>query len=421
MAGLHQELTDAAIGAARRGRHESVGPRHVLVALLQHPDLGSLLGGRNIAPEQVIESPGSATRPPSMTKEASQLLGRCRSMNGAGRVLFELIATYGSDDAHKADGGPAARQREDAGSARQPERTRRDASAREMIGVRTGSSGSRAALLARAEQSLDQLVGLASVKAEVQELVALQQVNLQRQRSGQPALGGTLHLILSGNPGTGKTTVARILAEFYAGLGVLSKGHLVEVDRSGLVGQYVGHTAAKVTEVVDSALGGVLFIDEAYALASTERGNDFGREAIDTLVKLMEDHRDDLAVFVAGYASEMPSLLAMNPGLPSRLGRTIDFPDYDTEELGEMFQRLATSMHIDVAPATRERLSRILAATSPAIRSSNGRFVRNLFEEACRAMAMRAASTGAVADELLPEDLRDPPPEPVKQPLGFHT
>jgi SpoVK/Ycf46/Vps4 family AAA+-type ATPase len=281
---------------------------------------------------------------------------------------------------------------------------------------------SREALRRRAESELSALVGLDAVKAEVRSLVALQEANLRRRRIGQPELGGNMHLILSGNPGTGKTTVARILAEFYAGLGLLSQGHLVEVDRSGLVGQYVGHTAAKVQEVVERALGGVLFIDEAYSLASEHGQNDFGREAIDTLVKLMEDHRDDLAVFVAGYASEMPRLFAMNPGLPSRLGRTIEFPDYSVDELVEIFRRLAAAVAIRLPDVTVARLEAVIAAAAPATRSSNGRFARNLFEDACRAMVVRAAAERCEAEELLPQDLPEAlPPPAAKQPVGFHT
>jgi len=418
---LHRELTDAALGVARRSRRSSVASVHVLVALLQHPRIGTRIGGRSIDVRSLVGPLGSAQRPPSMSPEASKLLARCRTEGAAVEVLFELIARHDPDDRP-----PSATDRPS------PHRVLDDAPAsvrRRAPGPRSDAPRDRTASadlsrrerLQRAEQALDALVGLASVKQEVRALVALQEVNLQRQREGQPALGGSLHLILSGNPGTGKTTVARILADFYAGLGVLSQGHLVEVDRAGLIGQYVGHTAAKVTEVVGQALGGVLFIDEAYSLASSPGQNDYGREAIDTLVKLMEDHRDDLAVFVAGYASEIPRLLAMNPGLPSRLGRTIDFPDYSVEELAEIFGRLAGAAGLGVGEETVGRLHEVLRDAASESRASNGRLVRNLFEDACRAMALRVAGGVGRPDSLLPEDLPSPPPAPQKQRIGFHT
>lgn len=416
---LHRELTDASISIARRAKQKRVEPVHVLLALLQHPRLGAHLGGRTIPPQQLLGPPGAASVPPTVSPEASRLLGRCRTESGAVRVLFALLEEHLPEEGSgpPEPGSSSATSRRDA----EPPADRpgpRDRSAPQIPApVRPAE---REALREKAERELDQLVGLASVKDELRKLIALQQVNVQRRRDGLPELGGSLHLILSGNPGTGKTTVARILADFYAGLGLLSKGHLMETDRSGLVGEYVGHTAVKVREVVEQALGGVLLIDEAYALASEQGQNDFGREAIDTLVKLMEDHRDDLAVFVAGYASEMPKLLAMNPGLPSRLGRTIDFPDYSVDELREIFLLLAEASHITLPAATLVRLDEVLGAASLELRASNGRFVRNLFEEACGVMAVRAISEGVAADHLAPEDLPEPPATPPARRIGFH-
>ena len=190
-------------------------------------------------------------------------------------------------------------------------------------------------------EQLESLVGLETVKKEVKNLVNLVKVRKLRQENDLPVPPMSFHMVFVGNPGTGKTTVARLISGLYAAIGVLSKGQLVEVDRSGLVAGYVGQTALKTQEVIQSALGGVLFIDEAYSLARKGMENDFGREAIDTLVKLMEDHRDDFLVIVAGYTQEMHDFLTSNPGLISRFNKYIDFPDYTDDELMQILELMA--------------------------------------------------------------------------------
>jgi Cdc6-like AAA superfamily ATPase len=247
---------------------------------------------------------------------------------------------------------------------------------------------------------LDALVGLDEVKADVRRLTSLLRIQRLRAERGLPTIETSHHLVFTGNPGTGKTTVARLLSQILRALEIVSKGHLVETDRSHLVAGYVGQTATRTRAVLESALGGTLLIDEAYALA---RGSeqDFGREAIDTLVKFMEDHRDDLAVIAAGYPDEMATLIDANPGLKSRFTRTIHFPDYTTDELVAIFESLSarSSYHLDEAGALR--LAEVISAEPRTRGFGNARFVRNLFEAAVSRHAERLASVAAPSDEQL--------------------
>lgn len=247
---------------------------------------------------------------------------------------------------------------------------------------------------------LDQLVGLANVKGEVARLTSMLQVQQIRAERGLPTLETSKHLVFSGNPGTGKTTVARLLSQIYRSVGVVSTGHLVETDRSKLVAGYVGQTALKTQQTLEASLGGMLLIDEAYALA---RGgeNDFGREAIDTLVKFMEDHRDDLAIVAAGYIDEMREFIDTNPGLKSRFTRTVTFPDYTTDELVLIFAGLGDKNRYLCSDDAIDKV-RSMIESEPRTRGfGNARFVRNLFETAVSHQAMRLAPLSDPSDEQL--------------------
>ena len=250
---------------------------------------------------------------------------------------------------------------------------------------------------------LDGYIGLESVKKEVRSLINVVKVHKLRREQELPNADLSLHMVFTGNPGTGKTTIARLMARIYHSLGILSKGQLVEVDRSGLVAGYVGQTALKTAKVLESALGGVLFIDEAYALNGSG-DNDFGQEAIDTVLKAMEDHRDDLVVIVAGYDGLMERFIHSNPGLESRFNRFLHFDDYSPEELLEMFRMRCRKACYTADEAAEEQVRAFLKEENTHARSfGNGRGVRNLFEQILVQQANRLAAMETVTREQLME------------------
>lgn len=252
------------------------------------------------------------------------------------------------------------------------------------------------------KKELEGYIGLTVIKKEVQSLINLVTVQKLRKENDLPVEDLSLHMVFSGNPGTGKTMIARLMSRIYKSLGILSKGQLVEVDRGGLVAGYVGQTAIKTGEAIQKALGGVLFVDEAYAL--TDHGeNDYGQEAVDTLLKAMEDHRDDLVVIVAGYTELMETFIHSNPGLESRFNRFMHFPDYTVDEMLAIFDMRCKKSGYALAVDARDLLKGLFALLNLDVKGfGNARGVRNLFERAVSAQADRLAGLASVTrDELM--------------------
>lgn len=263
-------------------------------------------------------------------------------------------------------------------------------------------------------EDLNELIGLTGIKHDVRELYDFTKIQKLRKDAGMKTVPVSMHLVFTGNPGTGKTTVARILARLYKQIGVLSTGQLVECDRSGLVAGYVGQTAVKTQKKIEEAMGGVLFIDEAYSLArSADQGTDFGQEAIDTILKAMEDHRDEFVVIVAGYTKPMETFIHSNPGLQSRFNKFIEFPDYTVDELLAIFDLNCRKYEYMPDPEAREQVKTLLMLRKAQMPENfaNAREVRNLFETIITNQARRIAvlehPTKEEMQRITLEDLRD--------------
>lgn len=275
----------------------------------------------------------------------------------------------------------------------------------------TESSESPEDILEQALAELSDLIGMENIKEEVRTLANFLKVQKIRVDRGLAKTSVSLHAVFCGPPGTGKTTVARLMSRIFHGLEFLSKGHLIETDRSGMVAGYVGQTAKKVDDLVDSALDGVLFIDEAYSLVPGESGRDFGQEAIDVLLKRMEDYRDRLVVIVAGYTDEMATFIESNPGLESRFNRYFYFNDYKPEELLAILEKMCGKSHFKLSNEAREKLRSIFEDlyVNRDHNFGNARLIRNLFERMIERQANRLAVLTSLSDEtlttLLPEDI----------------
>ena len=262
-------------------------------------------------------------------------------------------------------------------------------------------------------EELESLTGLSKVKDKVDRLISEYSFNIAREKEGFPKVASSYHIVFSGNPGTGKTTVARLMGAIFQNLGMLKKGHLVEVTRADLVGRYIGQTAPMVTEKVNEALDGVLFIDEAYTLTNNTFSKDFGAEAIATLLKLMEDHRDRLVVIAAGYTSDMKTFIGSNPGLASRFKTVIEFDDYRPEELTQIVMDLFEEHHFQIAEDTRLKIFVLMTHlwTVKERGFGNGRTARTIFEAIYEHMAHRLGDSKPSREDLMtvmPEDVPDP-------------
>jgi Cdc6-like AAA superfamily ATPase len=370
--------------------HAQVEPRHILFALVR-----TLANG--VPPEVtqqrvkvLLEPEGDAKEPPTISAEAEELLGRIEDPASAVALTVELADRLLADV-------PEFATTPDAEGA--PDADRDGATVRPGT-AQGASTDTTESVLAE----LDSLVGLAAVKTAVRRLIAVQSLNAERREAGLPEVNASHHLVFTGNPGTGKTTVARLVGRLYGTIGVVKKGHLVEATRADLVAGYVGQTALKTQEVVRKAIGGVLFIDEAYSLAQDTRW-DFGAEAIATLVQMMETHRHNLGVIVAGYTEEMRHFIDSNPGLRSRFTTYIEFPDSTVSELVQIFVAMAEKSKVTLGEGVVPKLEGLFRAAGGVGNYGNARYARTIFEHAYANRAARAFEDGVI-DRSEIEDLQ---------------
>ena len=397
---VRSSIEDSAVGIAKGHDHGEVSELHILRALLTkfgtdgagvtNKDVDDKLAQFKSAPSAVI----------AISAEAATLLARVGNEEPE-RIIGDLVSKHFGVVATAT-----------LSSATAPS---------ESIAQETPDAEVSAETLKKAMGELNSLIGLDGVKDQIAKLMNMHEANNIREKQNLPRIPVGLHLVFTGSPGTGKTTVARIVAQMYQAIGLLPGGQLVEVDRSSLVAGYVGQTALKVQEAINKARGGVLFIDEAYAL-SADRGAGFGDEAISTLVKAMEDQRDSLAIIVAGYHEPMQEFIASNQGLKSRFQNTISFADYKTSELLDILKVIASGYKITLTEDVLKAVEKYFDEVKPAGDMGNARYVRNLFEKMYLNLSSRAAADGNMElHELVEFAVEDiPAPDGVKKStIGF--
>ena len=397
---VRSSIEDTAVGVAKGHDHGEVSELHILRALLTkfgtdgvgvtNKDVDDKLAQFKSAPSPVI----------AISTEAATVLARVGNEEPA-RIIGDLVSKHFGVVATAT-----------LSSAMAPS---------ESLSQESPTAEVSAETLKKAMGELNSLIGLDGVKDQIAKLMNMHEANNIREKQNLPRIPVGLHLVFTGSPGTGKTTVARIVAQMYQAIGLLPGGQLVEVDRSSLVAGYVGQTALKVQEAINQARGGVLFIDEAYAL-SADRGAGFGDEAISTLVKAMEDQRDSLAIIVAGYHEPMQEFIASNQGLKSRFQNTISFADYKTSELLDIFKVIAGGYKITLTEDVLKAVEKYFDEVKPAGDMGNARYVRNLFEKMYLNLSSRAAADGNMElHELVEFAVEDiPAPDGVKKPtIGF--
>lgn len=397
---VRSSIEDSAVGIAKGHDHGEVSELHILRALLtKFGTEGVGVTNKDVDEKLVqLKSPSSSTI--AISADAASVLSRVGNEEPA-RIIADLVTKHFGEVATAK-----------LSMAKTPTETSSQESPSAEVTAET---------LQKAMGELNSLIGLDGVKDQIAKLMNMHEANNIREKQSLPRIPVGLHLVFTGSPGTGKTTVARIVAQMYQAIGLLPGGQLVEVDRSTLVAGYVGQTALKVQEAINKARGGVLFIDEAYAL-SADRGAGYGDEAISTLVKAMEDQRDSLAIIVAGYEEPMKEFIASNQGLKSRFQNTIPFADYKTSELLDIFKVIASGYKITLNDEVIKAIEKYFDEVKPSGEMGNARYVRNLFEKMYLNLSNRAASDGNIElHELVEFGVEDiPAPDGVKKPtIGF--
>ena len=397
---VRSSIEDSAVGIAKGHDHGEVSELHVLRALLTKFGTDSAGVTNKDVDNKLVQLKSAPSSVIAISAEAATVLSRIGNEEPAG-IISDLVTKHFGEVATA--------------------KISMDQAPTESISQATPASEVTAETLQKAMSELNSLIGLDGVKDQIAKLMNMHEANNIREKQSLPRIPVGLHLVFTGSPGTGKTTVARIVAQMYQAIGLLPGGQLVEVDRSTLVAGYVGQTALKVQEAINKARGGVLFIDEAYAL-SADRGAGYGDEAISTLVKAMEDQRDSLAIIVAGYHEPMQEFIASNQGLKSRFQNTISFADYKTSELLDIFKVIAGGYKITLTDDVLKAIEKYFDEVKPSGDMGNARYVRNLFEKMYLNLSNRAASDGNIElHELVEFAVEDiPAPDGVKKPtIGF--